>query len=169
VLRSLFASLLASVALASDFTGHVAVVHDGDTITVEAPGHIYRIRLHGIDCPESRQSGGLEAKQFTTDVALDRTVRVREVDTDKYRRMVGVVTLPDGRVLNEALLRAGHAWWYSKYAADATDLKAMESEARESRRGLWSGSNPLPPWEWRKVRYPVVSKPVKYTRRSQRR
>lgn len=60
----------------------------------------------------------------------------------KYGRMVGVVTLPDGRVLNHALVRAGHAWWYAKYAASETDLQAMETEAREAGRGLWSG--PIP-------------------------
>jgi endonuclease YncB( thermonuclease family) len=138
------------------FTARVVAVHDGDTITVEAPGHVYKVRLFGIDCPELRQPGGDEAKWFTHDAAIDRTVRVTETDTDRYGRMVAVVTLTDGRVLNHALVRAGHAWWLSKYAPNDTDLQTMEAEAREESRGLWAEANPLPPWEWRKVRYPVA-------------
>jgi endonuclease YncB( thermonuclease family) len=46
-------------ALAADpFTARVVRVTDGDTITVEAPGHIVKVRLFGIDCPESKQDGG---------------------------------------------------------------------------------------------------------------
>ncbi len=49
-------ALLASQALAADFTGRVVGVSDGDTITVMLNGQGERIRLHGIDCPEKRQA-----------------------------------------------------------------------------------------------------------------
>ncbi len=49
-------ALLASQALATDFTGRVVGVADGDTITVLHNGIGERIRLHGIDCPEKRQA-----------------------------------------------------------------------------------------------------------------
>ncbi len=49
-------ALVASHALAADFTGRVVSVSDGDTITVLHNGKGERIRLHGIDCPEKRQA-----------------------------------------------------------------------------------------------------------------
>ncbi len=53
---SLSFSLLAAPPFATDFTGRVIGVTDGDTITVMHNGKGERIRLHGIDCPEKRQA-----------------------------------------------------------------------------------------------------------------
>ena len=69
-----------------------------------------RIRLWGIDCPESRQAWGTRAKQFTGALAFGQTVTVRVRDTDRYRRTVAEIILPDGRNLNQELVRAGLAW-----------------------------------------------------------
>ncbi len=52
-----------SVVLASDFTGSVVSVLDGDTIEVLHHQHPDRIRLSGIDCPEKGQAFGKKAKQ----------------------------------------------------------------------------------------------------------
>jgi endonuclease YncB( thermonuclease family) len=65
--------------------------------------------------------------------------------------MVAEVVLPDGRDLNQELVKAGHAWWYSKYGPDDMELEALEARARDRHIGLWSALNPLPPWEWRKA------------------
>lgn len=102
--------ILSLPALAADpFTAHVVRVTDGDTIVVEAPGHIVRVRLFGIDCPESKQEGGPQATWFTRDAAMDRTVTVIQHDTDRYGRMVADIVLPDGRVLNKELVRSVNA------------------------------------------------------------
>ncbi len=114
---SLFFSLalIASQTLATDFTGRVVGVADGDTITVLHNGKGERIRLHGIDCPEKRQAFGNRAKQFTSNLVFAKTVTVQAVDRDRYGRTVGVVLLPDGRSLNHELVRAGLAWMYRRY------------------------------------------------------
>jgi micrococcal nuclease len=59
------------------------------------------------------------------------------------------VMLPDGRNLNHEIVRAGFAWWFQRYALTDTELKKLEAEAREARRGLWADPKPVPPWEWR--------------------
>ena len=69
-----------------------------------------------------------------------------------YGRSVGEVLLSDGRSLNQALVRAGLAWWYRQYAPHDTTLAQLEAEARAARRGLWADAAPVPPWAWRKVR-----------------
>lgn len=50
-------------------------------------------------------------------VAAQQTVTVQVVTTDRYGRTVGEVVLPDGRSLNQEVVRAGYAWWYRQYSA----------------------------------------------------
>jgi micrococcal nuclease len=59
-----------------------------------------RIRLWGIDCPESKQAFGTRAKQLTGDLAFGKEVTVRVRDVDRYKRTVAEIILQDGRNLN---------------------------------------------------------------------
>jgi hypothetical protein len=86
-------------------------------------------------------------------------VTVRPREHDRYGRLVAEVTLPDGRVLNEELVRQGWAWWYRRYAPDNATLATLESEAREARRGLWADQKPMAPWEWRAAQRGVGASP----------
>jgi hypothetical protein len=61
------------------------------------------------------------------------------------------VILPDGRVLNHELVRAGLAWWYYKYSTDRY-LGELEAEARAAKRGLWSDPHAVAPWDFRRRR-----------------
>ncbi|MCH8040150.1 MAG: thermonuclease family protein [Nitrospinae bacterium] len=133
---------------AKEFTGKVVGVADGDTITVLHNGKSERIRLNGIDCPEKRQAYGKAAKQFASRLVYGKTVTVTVFEQDRYGRTIGDVILPDGRVLNRELVKAGLAWWYRKYSDD-TSLGHLEAEAREAKRGLWDDPDAIAPWEWR--------------------
>ena len=145
----LFILLFAAPGLSAGFSGKLVKVVDGDTVEVLREGRAERIRLHGIDAPESGQDYGRKAKEFILDVAAGRTVRVEVLDTDRYGRTVGEIFLLDGRSLNRLLVREGLAWWYRRYSNDAS-LGALEEEARRARRGLWADPRPVPPWEWRR-------------------
>ncbi len=144
-------ALVASQALAADFTGRVVGVSDGDTITVLHNGKGERTRLHGIDCPEKRQAFGKRAKQLTSNLVFGKTVTVQVMDRDRYGRTVCEVLLPDGRSLNHELVRAGLAWMYRRYTNDQS-LSDLEEEARVAQRGLWADPHAVPPWEWRVMR-----------------
>jgi len=135
----------------SEFVGRVVGVSDGDTIKVMHNGKEEKIRLLGIDCPEKAQPFGSKAKQFTSGLAFGKTVTVQVKDTDKYRRTIANVLLPDGRVLNRELVAAGLAWWYRTYSQDES-LGLLEIEARTAKRGLWVDQHPTPPWEWRRAK-----------------
>ena len=143
--------LLPAIVLAASFTGKVVQVSDGDTLQVLRDGRAEKVRLAGIDCPELNQPFGQAAKRFVLQVAAQQTVTVQIVTTDRYGRTVGEVVLPDGRSLNQELVRAGYAWWYRKYSDDAV-LEALEAEARLARRGLWAEVDPVRPWDWRRRR-----------------
>ena len=136
-------------AVAQSIGGHVTDVRDGDTIEVDTGAETRAVRLHGIDTPESDQPFGERAARFTSQRVLGTRVTVEVVDEDRYGRLVGRVYLPDGSELNELLVAYGFAWWYRRYAPDDAELEQLQQEARGAGRGLWSRSNPIPPWDWR--------------------
>ena len=123
---------------------------DGDTLEVLHDQHPERIRLSGIDCPEKGQAYGQKAKHAASDLAFGKDVTIQPHGHDKYKRTIGEVILPDGMSLNQKLVKQGWCWWYRKYAPGNTVLEGLEIEAREGRKGLWAGPQPVPPWEWRK-------------------
>ncbi len=149
LLAILLLFLFSTPVFALSFSGRVVKVSDGDTIQVMHEGKAEKVRLAGIDCPESKQPFGQAAKRFVLDIAAQKTVTVLVETTDRYGRTVGEVILPDGRNLNQELVRVGYAWWYRKYSSDST-LGELEEEARAARIGLWVDLAPVPPWDWRR-------------------
>lgn len=123
-------------------------VTDGDTLRVRRDGQNTNVRLHGIDAPERAQPFGERAKQFASAFAFGRSASLEPITVDRYSRLVARVFV-DGRCLNEELVAQGLAWHYRRYSSSAT-LEALELEAREARRGLWSAPDPVPPWDWRR-------------------
>jgi endonuclease YncB( thermonuclease family) len=117
-----------------------ATVIDGDTLDVAG----VRVRLHGIDAPESRQDCERQGVVFACGAEaprwLERAVGAREVyctarDIDRNGRVVASCTA-GGSDLGESLVRAGWAIAYRRYS---TEYVAAEDEARVARRGLWAG------------------------------
>jgi endonuclease YncB( thermonuclease family) len=108
-----------------------------------------KIRLHGVDCPEKKAPFGAQAKALTSKMIFGKVITARKTSTDRYKRTVAIVYLPDGRVLNEELLKAGMAWHYKKHDRNPRWAK-MEAAARKSKTGVWTLPNPEPPWEFRK-------------------
>lgn len=143
--------LFAAPACSADYPARVVGVSDGDTMTVlTAEKKQVKIRLVGIDAPESGQDFGQRAKQAASELAFGKSVTIRPLDTDRYGRTVAEVLLPDGRSLNQEMVRSGYAWRYVEYAPNDRTLARLEAEARQVKRGLWSQPGAVPPWDWRK-------------------
>jgi endonuclease YncB( thermonuclease family) len=117
------------------------------SIATQAP---VKVRLHGIDAPETGQDFGSRAKQAASDLAFGKEVTVRPVERDRYGRTVAEVILPGGRSLGQEMVRRGMAWWHRAYAPADAALERLEAEARAAKAGLWSQPHPVPPWDWRK-------------------
>jgi micrococcal nuclease len=83
-------------------------------------------------------------------LAFGEVVQVIVRDLDRYGRTVADIRLPDGRSLNHEVVRGGYAWWFRRYSRDSR-LAALESEARDARRGLCADAHPIVPWEWREA------------------
>lgn len=150
-MRFLILYLFAALSVvASTITGKVVSVADGDTITVlDDTKTQHKIRLWGIDAPESRQDYGQRAKQAMSDMVYSKTVTVDVQDVDRYKREVGKV-YQDGKYVNLEMIKLGLAWWYQQYAHNATDLRDAEATARAGKVGLWSRPDAVAPWDFRK-------------------
>ncbi|NLJ26386.1 MAG: nuclease [Deltaproteobacteria bacterium] len=132
------------------WSGKVVGISDGDTITVMHDGKGEKIRLYGVDCPESHQDFGSRAKQFTSGKVFGKTVDIEPVDTDRYGRTVGIVK-SDGQAINRTLIDSGMAWVYDQYCtrSECTEWRRLQEKAHAGKVGLWSIPNPTPPWEFR--------------------
>lgn len=146
--------LQAGQILAATIEGRVVGVSDGDTITVlDGTKTQHKIRLAGIDAPESKQAFGQASKKHLSDLVFGKEVTLDCGKTDKYRREVCVV-LVDGQDANLAQVKAGMAWWYWKYKKEQAprqraEYEAAEGTAKVGRLGLWGDADAVPPWEWR--------------------
>lgn len=127
----------------------VIAVKDGDTFDLLRNGQKVTVRLYGVDSPEKKQAYGTRSQQFASELAFGKQVRLVEHNKDRYGRIVGTIMLPDGKNLNEELVRNGFAWHYKEYSKDK-NLEILEADARRYKRGLWQDPNPTPPWEYRK-------------------
>ncbi|KAG4128028.1 hypothetical protein ERO13_D10G252100v2 [Gossypium hirsutum] len=108
----------------------------------------YRIRLRGIDAPESSMPYGKEAKEELVKLVGGKCLRVLVYGEDRYGRCVGDIYC-NGKFIQETMLKKGLAWHYSAYD-QRIELATWEKEARAERVGFWALPNPEKPWEWRK-------------------
>lgn len=140
-------------ATAPTLSGRATVI-DGDTLEIDGK----RIRLEGIDAPETGQSCGRKwfgtwscgaaASEALGDLVAGRRVGCERRGTDRYGRMIAVCMV-DGRDINEAMVRSGYAWAFIKYSKSYV---GAEAEAREARAGIWQGEAE-PPWAFREKRW----------------
>ncbi len=127
-------------------------IKDGDTFVVLMNGREQVVRLDHIDCPEKKQAFGAKAKQFASSLCYGKYVRLQSKNKyDRYKRLIAEVVLPNGVNVNKALVQNGLAWHYKKHSK-SSEYAQLERVARQQRIGLWSDSNAMAPWEWRKRR-----------------
>jgi micrococcal nuclease len=136
------------------FTATVDRVVDGDTFIALRRGEHVRVRLIGVDAPESVRPGhpvecwGHEASAVLTRL-LPAGTRVRAAyqaggRTDVYGRDLWDVWLPDGRLVQAVLVRRGaaEAVAYRPQVAHAAYLERVEASARDRGAGLWGRCAP---------------------------
>jgi len=152
--KVLFGLTLAFSVLAHGeiINGRVVGISDGDTLTIlDASNTQFKIRLAAIDAPEKAQPFGQRGKQKLSEICYGKNSSVNVVSTDRYGRSVGDVDCA-GINANQAMIESGLAWVYRKYDKGHEHLYALEEEARNARRGLWTDTNPIAPWDWRKAK-----------------
>ena len=138
---------------ADTLNGKVVKITDGDTLVVlDADNTQHKIRLSGIDAPESNQPFGKRSKEALSALVAGQRVEVDWHKHDRYGRIVGKV-IAQGKDVNLDQVRTGMAWWYRKYANEQSLVDQgiyAAAEARVTGVGLWTDKDPIAPWDWRK-------------------
>ena len=135
--------------------GVVINVVDGDTVhLLNDNQEKLKVRLHHIDAPELDQSYGKESKFALEQLILNKKVTVISDKKDKYKRLLGVISLDEVDV-NLEMIKAGAAWHFKKYAKfdQAQEQYQIydenEHQAKLKKIGLWK-EKAISPWLWRK-------------------
>jgi endonuclease YncB( thermonuclease family) len=138
------------VAAGDDLTGQASII-DGDTLEI----HGARIRLWGIDAPESSQlcrgddslqyRCGAKAANDLDAFITGRPVSCIPISLDQYRRTVATCSV-GGTDLAEWLVGQGLALDWPQYSKGKFDT--IQREAEHAGRGMWAGSY-VEPWLYR--------------------
>ncbi len=152
------ASLINQNVRAEDLSGPYKIVKvvDGDTVDVDVTGKTERVRLIGINTPETVdprkpvECFGKEASNKAKEVLTGKMVRLEADPTqsnlDKYGRLLRYIFLEDGTDFNEMMISEGYAYEYTydvpyKYQ---TQFKAAQKAASDAGKGLWAeGACPI--------------------------
>lgn len=126
----------------------VTTFTDGDTISVDMNGTTEKVRMIGVDTPETHdprksvQCFGEAASNFTKSLIGDNRVRL-EVDPtntnrDRYNRLLRYVYLPDGRLVNAEIIKQGFGFAYVYFPFEKLDeFKNYQRQAENDKLGLW--------------------------------
>jgi len=131
----------------------VVYVYDGDTIAVNMLGNVEKVRLIGVDTPETHdpdtplQCFGNEASNYSKENLLNKRVRLEadqlNQNRDRYNRLLRYVYLNGNLLWNKELIEKGFAFAYLRYPFTKLDeFKNAEISARDNGIGLWSKCSP---------------------------
>lgn len=135
--------IIPCVSIAGQFK--VVRVFDGNT--VKAIGHDIeiKVRLVGIDAPETKkgkrkpgQPYSQKATKFLAKLVLNKTIEVKGYGVDRYNRILGLIFAQNTNV-NLELVRAGLAEFYrgrSPKFFDIAPYRKAESEAKDAGIGM---------------------------------
>jgi endonuclease YncB( thermonuclease family) len=155
-LLALLAIWLPAIAQAESSLVGRATVIDGDTIEIRGE----RVRLNGIDAPESAQlcsnsegqqyrCGKVSARVLDELLAGSRPTRCEYLERDRYGRFVGDCYRNDDRSVAELMVQSGWALDWPRYSKG--EYADEQAQAKANRYGLWAGAF-TPPWQWRAER-----------------
>lgn len=126
---------------------------DGDTISVNMNGRSEKVRLIGVDTPETHkpntpvQCYGPAASAFTKNTIGSQKVRLQadplSSNRDKYNRLLRYVYLPDGNNLNALIIATGNGFYYPYFPFEkAEEFSKLQETAKATGKGLWGNCSP---------------------------
>ena len=135
-----FSLVLSPVVQSQKLITGIAKVIDGDTIHIGNN----KIRLHGIDAPEQKQTCtiegnewncGLDAMIFLSNLINKKSVSCKINDIDRYKRFVAICFI-DNININQLMIISGWAIAYRYYSKD---FIKDEEIAKKNKLGIWRG------------------------------
>ena len=131
----------------------VTTFYDGDTIAVDMNGEEEKIRMIGVDTPETKdprkpvECYGHMASDFTKNLIGSDRVRLeadsQSTNRDRYNRLLRYVYLPDGRMVEKELITGGYGFAYIGFPFDKKDeFVTYQKQAQDTGKGLWGSCQP---------------------------
>lgn len=128
---------------------------DGDTIAVNMNGKTEKIRMIGVDTPETHkpntpvQCYGPAAAAYTKNSLTNKKFRLvsdsKSTDRDRYDRLLRYVVLTDGTNFNQRLIEQGYGFYYPYFPfTKSSDFATSQEQAKNANRGLWGNCKPTP-------------------------
>jgi len=160
-LSSLIVLILITPGISPAGQFKITRVFDGDTVKAQGHDIEIKVRLVGIDAPETSkkkrdpsQPYSQQAKKYLADLVLNKAVDIKGYGLDRYNRVLGVIYL-NNQNINLEMVEAGLAEIYrGKPPRDLAMKPYLEAEkrAREAKTGMWSlGDKYISPKDWRKM------------------
>lgn len=127
---------------------------DGDTLAVSMNGTVEKVRMIGVDTPETHkpnspvQCYGPAAAAYTKQTLDGKQIRLEadpeNTNRDRYGRLLRYVYLPDGSLLQYKLLQEGYAFAYVQFPfSKKADFVAAQQQAQDQKKGLWANCQPF--------------------------
>jgi micrococcal nuclease len=136
--------------------GYYAVTNvvDGDTVDVNMDGKTERIRLIGVDTPETKkpnmpvQCFGPQASDYTHKTLTGKSVRLeadpQDDNRDRYGRLLRYAYLQDGTLFDESLITQGYGFAYVSFPfSKKAEFSLAQEQARANKVGLWAACAPV--------------------------
>lgn len=129
----------------------VTYVSDGDTFTVNMDGRTEKVRLIGVDTPETvkpnspEECYGKKASDFMKSTLTNQTVRLEadpiNQNRDRYDRLLRYAYLENGDLLNAKIISQGYGFAYLSFPfTKSEEFRQLQTTARENSVGVWSGT-----------------------------
>lgn len=126
----------------------IVEVYDGDTVAVRMGGNIEKVRLIGIDTPETKdprkpvQCFGPEASAYTHTLLTGKRIRLQadpySTNRDRYDRLLRYAYLEDGTFYNALLVQKGYAKAYVGFPFKHKQaFTTYQKQAQETKQGMW--------------------------------
>jgi endonuclease YncB( thermonuclease family) len=155
-------------AIASAIHLKIDRVYDGDTVKAVGQDIEIKVRLAGIDAPETSkrkhqpgQPFSDASKKFLAGLVLNKDVEIKGYGLGPNNRIIGEIFV-DGKNINLEMIRAGLAEVYQGKSPGRLDLESyrkLEVEARNAGRGVWSqGNYYTSPKVWRKMQRKLIQR-----------
>lgn len=133
--------------------GTVATVKSGDIVSIKNNvGLIRKVRLYGIDAPDSTQPYSERSRQMLKAMIGGKVVTYEVMEENSDGLTVALVYL-NNISINGAMVKAGYAWVHPSCSEKlSSSWKGYQRIAQGKKSGLWQQANPIAPWQSRVLR-----------------
>lgn len=129
---------------------YVTYVYDGDTLAVNMDGNEEKIRMIGVDTPETVKPNsptecyGKKASDFLKNRLNGKYVRLESdainQNRDRYDRLLRYVFDSDGILVNKQIIEEGYGFAYLSFPfTKSEEFRLTQVKAREQSKGVWGG------------------------------